>query len=242
VGKTGDSLQSLALEIVQNGQKVATAELAPEVGWTLPKAFDATKTLIISGPQRLFRLSKAEAAKIDGSKDSTLSLRVRATTTAGDVFVDEAGTVQLLVRFTGTNRFNPRDEDLGGDDWARPWLRDLVTGYGTGLTWNDFSNMNGGPFPKHSWHRDGIDVDGFFAGYNDLNAATATTIIGHLNNPTYGKYILAVYVKFKDGDPTDKFYVAIRDAKALDDGRKVTDVILADSEHPTHFHWRIIPK
>jgi hypothetical protein len=46
--------------------------------------------------------------------------------------------------------------------------------------------MNGGAFSPHASHRDGIDVDGYFAGYEKRDATTAAQIIQHLNDPIFG--------------------------------------------------------
>jgi murein endopeptidase len=110
----------------------------------------------------------------------------------------------------------------------------LVNSFG-GLTWGDFSNMNGGPFPPHASHRLGLDADGWFPGYNARDAATAATIIGHLNSAA-GSDITAVFVTFEQIS-TDPFWQAIRTV-VLSDGRRARDVILPVGGHTTHFHWR----
>ena len=93
--------------------------------------------------------------------------------------------------------------------------------------------MNGGPFPPHGSHQTGNSVDGWFAGYNERNAATAATIIGHLN--TYGARIRAVYVTFAPGS---EFANAIANV-TLNDGRAATSVIRNVPGHETHFHWEV---
>lgn len=120
---------------------------------------------------------------------------------------------------------------MGGDDWAKPGVATFING--AGLTWGDFSNMNGGPFPPHQTHRTGNSADGWFDGYNARNAATAATIIGHLN--THGTRIRAVYVTFASGS---EFANAISNV-ILNDGRAATDVIRNVGGHTTHFHWEV---
>jgi len=48
------------------------------------------------------------------------------------------------------------------------------------LRWNDFSNMNAGPFPTHDNHRQGNNIDGTFTDYAKLDATTAQTILALL--------------------------------------------------------------
>jgi murein endopeptidase len=101
------------------------------------------------------------------------------------------------------------------------------------------SNMNAGSFaPDHATHRDGLDVDGWYAGYNARNAATAQTMIGHLNS-AYGISITSVFVTFT-ASPGNLFFQAIQGV-VLNDGRLATDVIRSVPGHDTHFHWRFGP-
>ncbi len=142
--------------------------------------------------------------------------------------------MQKLVRYTGANRYGGRDEGVGGDDWVKPSVRTVIEHF-AGLTWGDFSNMNGGPFPPHQTHNDGNDADGWFNGYNARDAATAQTIIGHLNDATYGSRILTVYVTYQQANG-NAFWEAIRNV-TLNDGRQARDVIRPLGGHTTHFHW-----
>jgi hypothetical protein len=234
-GAEDDSLQSLVLEIVQGGTVVATADLAAGARPALLKAFGSGKKVAITATQFLFQLPSAQAAAVNGTADGTLTLRARAQSGNGEEDTKEAGTVQLLIKYDGANRYGTgRDEAVGGDDWARPSMDALVRSF-AGLTWGDFSNMNGGPFPPHASHDTGLDADGWFPGYNALDAATAATIIGHLNAPN-GSDIAAVFVTFEQ-IATDPFWQAIKDV-LLNDGRQARDVILPVGGHTTHFHWR----
>jgi hypothetical protein len=245
-GPATDALQSLTLEIGQYGRIAAIAELAPEARAALLKPFGTAKRVQITTMQRLFRLSKAEAAKVNGSVDSTLTLTLRARSAAGEEVVAEIKSLPLLVRYTGTNRYPAvgRDEDLGGDDWARPSLRDLANHYSSTMTgglWGDFSNMNGGNFyPPHHSHAKGIDADGYFTGYNARDKTVAETMIKLLNDATYGSQITQVWVAYEKV-PTNTFWTAIKDV-TLADGRAASGVILKEASHTTHFHWRIEPE
>ncbi|MCI5157154.1 MAG: carboxypeptidase regulatory-like domain-containing protein [Candidatus Electrothrix sp. AUS1_2] len=216
-GAQDDALESLILEIIQHGQVVASAELAPDVKSDLLQTFGEDEEVSVSSSKSLFNLVPTG---IDYTTNGTLSLRARARSQKGEEAQRDLGNVQILRRFTGTNRYgNGRDENVGGDDWAKPSVADFVDNW-TALTWGDFSNMNAGVFKPHNSHRTGNDIDGWFTGYNERNAATAQTIIDQLN--TTGNRISVIYVTYtaKDGDA---FYDAIKTV-TLNDGRKATDV------------------
>lgn len=233
-GAEDDSLESLVLEVIQNGGVVATADLSSGANSALIKAFGTAKKVEITTSQLLFNLTSAQAAAVNGAEDGTLSLRARAKSVNGEEVTKDAGSVQLLVRFTGASRYGGRDGNLGGDDWVKPSMKEIADHFA--VTYGDFSNMNGGPFAPHSSHRTGNDLDGWFSGYNARNAATAATVISHLNDDSYGSRISAVFVTF-DRTATNLFWNAIKDV-TLDDGRRARDVIVPVGGHTTHFHWR----
>ena len=93
--------------------------------------------------------------------------------------------------------------------------------------------MNGGPFPPHQLHQTGNSADGWFAGYNLRNAATAATIVGQLN--AYGTRITNVFVTFAAGSAFASALVGVQ----LDDGRMADQVIRNVAGHTTHFHWEV---
>ena len=108
------------------------------------------------------------------------------------------------------------------------------------ILWSDFSNMNGGSFyPPHKSHQTGNDIDGRFADgtYNAHSAATATRMLGYLDNPTYGSRIVCVFATYGK-TATDAFWNTIKNKK-LRDGRQATNVIFSIPGHGGHFHWRI---
>jgi hypothetical protein len=166
-----------------------------------------------------------------------LGLRVRVTTAGGVEASRDYGEVGKLVRFRGENRYEDRDDARGGDDWIVPSALALLEHFGDAIVIGDISDMNAGPFPPHETHQSGVDIDGWFFGYNERDAATAATLIGHLNDPVTGSRIVLVYVTYEQAD-TDPFWLAIRDV-TLADGRAARDVILPYPGHDTHFHWRV---
>jgi hypothetical protein len=234
-GDKNDSLKSLVLQIIQNGSVVATADLAPSAQ-SLLRPFGDSEKISVDTSQLLFQLSNAQAANIDVSQNGTLQLRLEATSANGQEVTKDVGSVSILTRYTGTNRYGGRDPDVGGDDWILPSVKTVLDHY-SGITWGDMSNMNGGAFSPHASHQNGVDADGWFAGYNNRDAATAQTLIGYLNDPTYGSRIQLVGVTYQrvDGDP---FWDAIKNV-TLADGRRARDVIQPWAGHTTHFHWRI---
>ncbi|HEU5430741.1 MAG TPA: hypothetical protein VFU81_03710, partial [Thermomicrobiales bacterium] len=140
--------------------------------------------------------------------------------------------------YTGANRYGDRDDSVGGDDWVKPSVNAVLNHY-AGIDWGDMSNMNGGNFIPHDGHRNGQEADGFFVGYNARDAATAATIIGHLNDPGFGSRITKVLVTYSLR-PCDAFCKAIKGV-TLDDGRAAAAVIRPAPKHDTHFHWYVTP-
>jgi hypothetical protein len=237
-GNSQDQLQSLVLEVIQNNAVVATGTLAPTPAATLIAPFGANEKVRIVQQQLLFNISSVQLGGINASADGTLNLRVRAISSNGEEATRDAQAVQILARYTGNNRYGVRDAVVGGDDWVRPSVLALLSQV-VGVDYGDMSNMNAGSFaPDHATHRDGLDVDGFFAGYAARNAATAQTLIGHLNSP-YGSRITRVFVTYTPS-PTNAFFQAIQGV-LLNDGRLATDVIRPVANHDTHFHWRFAP-
>ncbi|MBW7886348.1 MAG: hypothetical protein H3C34_27725, partial [Caldilineaceae bacterium] len=236
-GAEDDALQSLELEVIQNGGVVARGNLAAGVTGTLIRDFGQAEKVEVTAPQLLFEIPSAQAAQVNGAQDGTVSLRVRAKSKNGEEATKEFGAVQILVRYTAAGRYGGRDEGVGGDDWVKPSVKPIVEHFG--VTVGDISNMNGGAFAPHQTHRTGNDVDGWFAGYNNRDAATAATIIGHLNDATYGSNITTVYVTYQQVNG-NAFWTAIKDV-VLNDGRNARDVIRPLGGHGTHFHWIVTP-
>jgi len=235
-GPAMDELSSLVLEVIQNGAVVATADLAPEATDSLIRPFGESERVEITTSQLLFNLPSIQGANVNGDENGTLTLRVRATSASAQEVTREVGAIELLTRYQEDNRYGGRDGEMGGDDWAQPSLKQLAEHFDD-MFWGDFSNMNGGLFSPHSSHRDGVDVDGWFDGYNARNAATAQQLINYLNDPDYGSNIEMVYISFEQTF-TNTFWNAIRDVE-LDDGRRAQDVIHRANGHTSHFHWRI---
>lgn len=233
-GNAQDELQSLVLEVIQNGAVVATGTLAPTPAATLLSAFGSAERRQITQPQLLFNIPSVQLGGIDASDDGTLGLRVLTRTSQGQEATRDAQAVQILVRYTGNNRYGGRDAVVGGDDWVRPSVL-LLLSQVVGVDYGDMSNMNGGQFAPHKSHGDGLNVDGSYAGYNDRDAAAAQIMIGHLNS-AYGSRIMRVFVTYT-ASPTNAFFQAIQGV-VLNDGRLATDVIQPVINHDTHFHWR----
>ena len=237
-GATDDSLQSLVLQVIDGGNVVATANLSQAARSILIQPFGDDGKVEITSSQLLFELPSSEASNVNTSSNGVVQLRAKAVSANGEEVTKNVGGVQKLARYTANNRYSTdRDLDQGGDDWIKPSVKPVIEHF-SGINWNDFSNMNAGSFaPDHTSHTTGNDVDGHFSGYNARNAATAATIISHLNNPTFGSRISIVYVTFEKSS-TNVFWNAIKDV-TLNDGRQASKVILPYSGHATHFHWRV---
>ncbi len=70
---------------------------------------------------------------------------VAQSTDGETVQKDYETPVQILTRFTDSNRYGQRDEGRGGDDWALPFTVELAEHFTT-VTYGDFSNINAGSF------------------------------------------------------------------------------------------------
>ena len=229
-GPEGESLEALEVQVLEGGV-IATGTLADSAAEALLTTFDESGRIQLTVSQLLFEIPASGLASANQESNGNLTLRVKARSSSGESAERDFGPVTKLVRFTGGLRYGVRDGIFGGDDWAKPGVRLELES--TGHTWNDFSNMNGGVFPSHSSHRTGNSADGWFAGYNARDAATAAEILHHLN--THGTRIRAVYVTFA---PNSEFANAIAGV-VLDDGRLATSVIRNIGEHRTHFHWEV---
>jgi hypothetical protein len=231
-GDKEDSLEELKLEVLEGGNVIATGTLSSGLTGTLYRQFGDTEKIQLETTQLFFEIPGGELAGAAQGTNGNLSLRVKAKSVKGETAERDFGNVTKVIRVTGINRYGGRDEARGGDDWAKPQVGTFIQG--AGLTWGDFSNMNAGSFaPDHASHQTGNSADGHFAGYNDRNAATAATIIGHLN--THGTRIRTVYVTFT---PTSAFATAIANV-TLNDGRAANQVIRNHGGHTTHFHWEV---
>lgn len=229
-GSKDDTLEELSVEVLEGG-RIATGSLASNLTGTLYRAFGDSEEIKLDASQLLFEIPAAQLAAANQTSNGALNLRVKARSANGETAEKDYGPVTKLVRFTGGSRYGGRDEGQGGDEWAKPGVASLVAGAGS--TWGDFSNMNGGPFPPHQAHQSGNSADGWFAGYNAPDAATAATIIGQLN--THGTRIRTVYVTFA---PQSAFANAIAGV-TLADGRAASSVIRNAGGHTTHFHWEV---
>lgn len=248
-GAPGDRLVDMQLLIEQNGTRVASVPLTRGAQRAVLVPFDAHGRILIREARELFRISNAIAGGIDVTEDGSVSVRVWTKRALGGESYSASGSVALLTRYTGTNRYGGRDGrwcldrnghptnvKCGGDDWVQPSILDVLSHF-SGIRWGDMSNMNGGPFTGHDGHRSGTEADGSYAGYNERDAAAARKMIAYLDDPDYGSRIRQVFVTF-DVTKDDPFWGVIKNAQ-LADGRWARDVITSSSDHTSHFHWVI---
>ena len=231
----------------------------------------------------LFEISSTALAALDqNAEDTLLRATLEITTAAGTVRTLQSPALTKLVRYLNTNRFGSRDLTLcdglsptasklfnrppfpcGRDDWARPKVVQWAGQVDTSVTWNDFSNLNGGFFAAHTAHRHGISVDGLFNGYTNFDAAAAQQLIAFIDANSPSRQIQLVYAGYSvlncpigqspcqpgvphysacgyvDNRPsvlaTNTFYQAILGV-TLADGRPATSVITNFVGHCSHFH------
>jgi hypothetical protein len=238
-GERGDSLQSLQLELMQGGAVVARAPLATSARGAILRPFGDDGFVQVATSQLLFELPARDSTAVRSAAEGTVSLRVRARSAKGVEATRDYGPATMLVRYKGGNRYGDRDEAMGGNDWVRPTVRTVIEHFAD-LTVGDLSNMNGGAFAPHATHQEGLEVDGWFEGYDARDAATAERLLGYLNDRDYGSRIQAVFVTF-DRTRQAAFWDAISTA-TLADGRQAADVIRNVASHDTHFHWVVAPE
>lgn len=240
-GAKGDALTSLVLEVGEGGT-VAQAQLVPSAATELLRPFGDAGQVEISTPQLLFDLPGSEASLINQTTDGRVTLTLKATSLKGGeatLLVDSVPKLVLYPYTDSQHRYGPRDPNKGGDGWVKPSVLPVAEHF-SDILWSDFSNMNGGSFyPPHKSHQTGNDIDGRFAdgSYNAHSAATATRMLGYLNDPTFGSRIVCDFVTYTKSPP-DAFWNTIK-GKKLRDGRQASLVILSIHGHDTHFHWRI---
>lgn len=232
-GEKDDKVTEVYLQLMDGSNELGRAELSTQAASRiLNKKFGKSGKLAIATPQLLFKIFPQQLADLARTSDQEFSLVIQARTAKGYSAHTSVGRASQLVRYSGTNRYDGRDELMGGDDWVRPSVRELVNQL-AGVTWGDFSNMNGGRFPPHELHQTGRSADGWIPGYNSLNAETAESLIALLNSPA-GRQIRTMYVRYSRR-PGNSFFQAIA-GRTLDNGRRVDRVIIPDGAHGTHFH------
>lgn len=211
--------------------------LVPAAQAQLLQPLDPEGRVEITESQLLFELPAASFAPFDKSRDGYVSLRLKASTSDGREAVRGGDYRYLpkLVRYTRDNRYFVGEEQQGGNSWVTPDIKVLVEQF-QDVQFGDFSNMNGGYFPPHVSHQRGVDVDGWFPGYNSLDEATAEFLLDLLNQPGIIERVELVLITYSQTDG-DAFWTAIRNV-TLVDGRPAAAVFWPESEHDTHFHLR----
>ena len=245
-GDAEDTVSSLALQVVYGGEVVCQAELAASAALKLlDVAFGDDRSLKIDVSALMFELSNAEAAKLEAVAltdigfGATVGLRLHATSSDGqESILDVASALPVLTTFTAPRRFSLTDEQVGGDNWVTPEVREMLEYFEDDLLFNDMSNMNGGLFKPHKNHQNGVSLDARFDGYLNLDAQTAATLIEFLNDDVYGLSIRKVYVAYK-AKAGNAFYDAIADEVLIGE-RSALSVIRPDADHWDHFHWEIV--
>jgi hypothetical protein len=228
----------------------------------------------------LFEFRSSDLAALNQTnEDERLQFQIRAQFASGAPFqahrMDQ--TLTKLVLYARNNRYGMRDVGdclglsatardrrmrpafpCGGDGWARPrmkqWANAVTTvthdGASATVTWNDFSNMHAGFFPRHGEHRLGVQVDGLFDGYVAMDAAAAHKMLDFLRR--YGSAVDIVFVGYStrpvDNTPcaatvpvatSNAYWNVIRAAPALSDGRLPRNIVTNQAGHCDHFHVNV---
>lgn len=231
-GAADDKLTALNLEVLKDGNVISSTSLTAAVQSQLFQTFGSDEKVEITSTTLLFEIPASSPLASDGK----VLLRLSAETEDGESTSKDYGSVPNLRLYTGTNRYGGRDADKGGDDWALPSTVAYTGTLNSAWTFGDFSNMNGNVFSPHATHRDGIDMDVWFTGYNNRDATVANTLIDFLNS-SLGSGVDAIYVTYTTNS-SDVFYNAIKNV-TLNNGYKATDIIRPVTGHTTHFHIKL---
>jgi hypothetical protein len=160
-GDANDALASLDLEVVQNGHVVSSGGL---LDTSSTEHADVFRPFGPSGAIEIYGgLFPIDPTSIN--QNSTVKLQLRARTANGlEAIGSYVPAVTVLGRYDRNARCGTtRDEEWGGDDWARREILSYITDKFAGVTYNDFSNLHGGGFPPHASHRRGQSIDAKFA-------------------------------------------------------------------------------
>jgi len=234
-GSAEATLKALELQVLQGGVVKARGTLRDALASTLYRKFDG-QPIALNDAQLAFEIPAGELVNIQTDTDGVLALKLVATTDTNEHADYDLGRFPLLSHWTGTDRYGARDETRGGDDWATPLTNDVCKT--VKVTWGDFSNMNGGSFaPDHATHRLGKDIDGWYPGYQNRDAAAATKMLELLNAPGTSGKVKSVLVTHK-ASAGNAFYDVYKD-QILADGRAAKSIIRNHPGHNTHFHWAL---
>jgi len=232
-GPAATKLADLELHVLQGGVLKARGPLATALAPTLYRNF-GTSGIELASARLAFEIPANELATVDATRDGPLSLKLVAKADDGSSAEKNLGQVPLLTRWTGADRYGGRDEHRGGDDWLMVMGREVCNS--VSASWGDFSNMNAGSFaPDHRSHSSGLDADGWYSGYNAIDAAAAVKMIALLNSPGVAANVEYVLVSHTPRSG-NAFYDAYKDVTLID-GRKAKNVIRNYAGHDTHFHW-----
>jgi hypothetical protein len=199
------------------------------------------------------------------TSEERLLLTIRATDNNGTPIPvmgeNEKSVIKLTDIRNGVTRYSDRDPgqcrdknvDLPwpcrGDAWGRSKLQDAILAAQNSLSGlspavalqtNDISNINGGYFPPHGTHRLGDAVDMDVAGYDNLDAAVARTMvkIGQaLADAANGQQITLrrILVGYEENGP---FHEELQKPEHLIGGVQAALIIRRDTRggHRDHFH------
>lgn len=247
VGEPSDTVAAIRLEVLDGGRVVGLGQLVPAASSALLGPLSRGGRFYDSGNEPLFRIPSSSFTAVRQDLDGTVHLRLVVEFAGGSSrqFEHSTSPTKLLKLPLGNaTRYNDRDAEgcvgadppmqCGGDDWALEHTLRFVQQAGPTYSWNDFSNMNGGVFRNHAEHRAGLDIDGWFAGYNQRGALAANQLIGLVNsNLTRIQRVLVTF--------TPEFESVINTTD-LADGRPASQVFKTARRHTTHFHVDLNPR
>lgn len=243
-GTPDDRLDDLILTVTGGpGVTVAFGSLSAAAQAALPSSFgaDGVIRLSMTGAAPLFEIPASDF--FNSVSEERLDLKVFAYAASGADAERAAGTAYGLRYYDGANRFSrsgdPRDAGVGGDSWAQPSMYAFTQAIledpaSADFMFNDFANMNGGPFPPHSGHQNGYEVDTATPRINagTRDAVSAQRLVDFLNGP-YGSGVETIGITYTSA------VTAALSGTTLSDGRSARSVVRNWSGHTHHFHMNL---
>jgi hypothetical protein len=252
-GPDTDSLSSLSLQVLEGGTVRLTVPVTSTAATLLLNRPFSQGVQIVT-PQLLFSPLGSDLENVlDETTNGSLRLRIRGVTAQGHVIEKELlRDVEKLRLYPNLNRYgpqvNPRDNPdcnvptnsywqnfpCGLDGWALP--SSVASAMGApGVAFGDFSNMNAGHFPIHTFHRDALDTDVVWQDANgarwfNVTQASAQRLLALFSSPI-GSQIDYVYVTLQPS-PTNQFWNVVRNAM-IGGVRLIPEDVMTNAEAST---------
>lgn len=264
-------VSSVRLEVSRerNGSSLLSVPLRSDVASSIVnQPFGETGRLSTGTTRELFTISASQMAQFSRDTEEELFLAVTALDESGREIRQIGEAERRVIKVTDilpdVQRYGDRDpnECLGttwkcyGDAWARPAFHRITRAAQRALTvavpgqreaiaitYNDFSNSNGGYFPHHTFHNEGRHVDGWVDGYRTRDTALAAKM-AHIARAIHAAMVadgntfrsFQILVAFDPRNPNDPFTAALMAEPRLGGRDLLSYFIDGGAAHRGHFH------